>query len=214
MRTQTVGEILRRERESRRVSVVELAKLTKVRVEYLNALEDNNFSQLPSAAFAKMYIRTYGQILGFDHGPLLALLRRDFKESSQGKLLSRDRVSPISNKHRIFVPKLNLLLLLLAVIGTLAGYIMVQFFQAQQPPMLKIASPANGESVAPQLQIIGSTNPQAIVSVNDQAVAIKEDGSFATQIYLPREGLHIISVKSVDARGKINEQKLTVRVVY
>lgn len=68
--TKSIGEILREERLKHRLSLSDLAKRTRIRLSYLEALEDSQFNQLPAAIFVKGYIRAYGQVFGFDHKPL------------------------------------------------------------------------------------------------------------------------------------------------
>jgi cytoskeleton protein RodZ len=53
MKTQSIGELLRQEREAHRLPLPELAKRTRIRLEYLEALEHNQFDRLPAATFVK-----------------------------------------------------------------------------------------------------------------------------------------------------------------
>jgi cytoskeletal protein RodZ len=65
------GEKLRQERESRDTTLQEIAGTTKIKLAYLEALEQNEFEALPGQAFGKFYIRAYAEVLGFDPGPLI-----------------------------------------------------------------------------------------------------------------------------------------------
>ena len=93
--------MLRTRREQHKISLSEFSKLTRIRIENLKALEDDQFSQLPSAVFVKGYIKTYAAFFGFEYQPILALLRRDFKESAVGKLVPREFIKPILKKLKI-----------------------------------------------------------------------------------------------------------------
>lgn len=65
------GDKLRLTRESHNATLEEIARTTKIRLSYLEALERNDFAALPGRAFGKFYIRAYGEVLGFDPQTLI-----------------------------------------------------------------------------------------------------------------------------------------------
>jgi len=214
MKNKTIGEILRDERESRRFKINDLAEKTRIRLTYLQALEANKFEVLPSATFVKGYIKTYAQVFGFDHKPLIALLRRDYKESARGTLVPREFITPVL-KQKFSLSSVTLLVLLLA--GTfisLLGYVGMQWYSLTRPPQLTITAPKDQEQVASRVIVTGETEPDAVITVNDQPVALQQDGSFTTEVFLSNEGISTISIESTDRRGKSNEEKRTVYVRF
>ncbi|MCL4558253.1 MAG: DUF4115 domain-containing protein [Deltaproteobacteria bacterium] len=60
------GESLRRERELRHVELNEIAKITRIKKSYLQAIETDNFEELPDTAFIKGFIRAYCNYIGLD----------------------------------------------------------------------------------------------------------------------------------------------------
>jgi cytoskeletal protein RodZ len=60
------GDQLRQERERRNVALDEIARSTKIRVRYLQALEDGQHERLPGIVFAKGYVRAYAETIGAD----------------------------------------------------------------------------------------------------------------------------------------------------
>lgn len=211
MKTKTIGEILREEREFHRLSLESLAKRTRIREEYLQALEANEFEKLPAAAFVKGYIKTYGQVFGFDYQPLLGLLRRDFKESAKGKLVPREFIKPILHKRQWWSPMTGTVLIAGSVFLVLFGYVALQWVTFNRPPEVSVRQPADNQTVASQVIVSGTTEVESIVTINDQPVALQPDGSFETQIFLPTEGAHNITVSATDRRGK---SKVVQRTVY
>lgn len=210
----TIGEILRTQREYRRLNLEEVAKLTKIKLEYLEALEANEFSQLPSATFVKGYIKTYGRLFGFDYQPLLAMLRRDYKESAKGKLLPREFLKPMLKKRRWWAPLTVASVVLGAAFLTIVSFVVFQWYSLQKPPLLEVVQPQESATVAAKVQVTGRTLSDARVTVNDQPVALQLDGSFSTEVVLPNEGIHAIVVSSTDRRGKTNTVERTVRVEF
>jgi cytoskeletal protein RodZ len=62
----TFGAELRRERELRRISLREVAEATKINRRHLEALERNDFSDLPGGLFNRSFVRAYCQTIGID----------------------------------------------------------------------------------------------------------------------------------------------------
>jgi len=63
---ETFGEYLKRERESRNISLEEIAQATKISGRYLKALEQDQFDLLPATTFTKGFIRAYARHIGLD----------------------------------------------------------------------------------------------------------------------------------------------------
>lgn len=214
MKTRTVGEMLRDERESRRYRLDELAKRTRIRLEYLEALETNEFAKLPSATFVKGYIKIYAQLFGFDHKPLLALLRRDYKESARGTLVPREFITPVLKRKFSLNSVTFLVVFLIGIFISLLGYVGVQWYTLTRPPSLVVTTPSQQDQVASRIIVSGETVPDAVVTVNDQPVALQRDGSFSTEIFISVEGISTITVKATDRRGKSSQVDRTVYVRY
>lgn len=67
----TLGEFLRKSREAKDLTIAEAAYQTKIRERYLEALESNQLSELPSVVQGKGYLRLYCQFLNLDEKVLL-----------------------------------------------------------------------------------------------------------------------------------------------
>jgi hypothetical protein len=60
------GKYLRKEREFRNRSLPDAAKFTRVREEYLRAIEDDKYELLPSSVYVKGFLTLYAKYLGVD----------------------------------------------------------------------------------------------------------------------------------------------------
>ncbi|HUZ05663.1 MAG TPA: helix-turn-helix domain-containing protein [Acidobacteriaceae bacterium] len=67
------GELLRREREQRGVTLDSISESTKVTVRNLRALENERFDQLPGGILGKGIVRGYVRCLGLDENEWLRL---------------------------------------------------------------------------------------------------------------------------------------------
>lgn len=212
MKTKTIGELLQEERQRHHLSLSQLAQITRVKVEYLRALEANQFAELPAATFVKGYIKTYAKLFGFDYQPLLALLRRDFKESAVGKLVPREFIKPVLKKKQIWTPVTMAVMALGVVFLSLVLYVGVQWYSIQKPPKLEVLQPQDDDAVSQQIVVKGVTVGDAIVTVNEQPVSLQPNGTFQTSLYIPRAGIYTITVTATDRRGKTNVVQRSVQV--
>ncbi|MBI4902304.1 MAG: DUF4115 domain-containing protein [Acidobacteria bacterium] len=72
----TVGEILRRERERQGLSLTIIANETRIRLQYLEFLERDDFESLPGKFFARSFTNQYADRLGANSPELQAALQR------------------------------------------------------------------------------------------------------------------------------------------
>jgi len=63
---ESVGEFFRQVRETKGLTLDEVAIKTRIHPEYLKALEASNFAKLPEQVFTKGFVRSYARSLGLD----------------------------------------------------------------------------------------------------------------------------------------------------
>lgn len=63
---ESVGEFFRQVRETKGLTVDEVASKTRIRSDFVKALEDGNFAKLPDQVFARGFVRSYARSLGLD----------------------------------------------------------------------------------------------------------------------------------------------------
>jgi cytoskeleton protein RodZ len=78
-----MGAGLRAAREFRRLSIQDIADITKIRRVYLAAVEAMDISQLPSRPFAIGYVRAYAGALGIDAERAVAKFKDDAPEQAE-----------------------------------------------------------------------------------------------------------------------------------
>jgi cytoskeleton protein RodZ len=79
-----IGAVLRDARERAGLELRDVSERTKIRLRYLGALEDEHWDDLPSAAYAKGFLRTYAQLLGLDAEALVDEFRRQVEGGGGG----------------------------------------------------------------------------------------------------------------------------------
>lgn len=63
---ESVGEFFRQVREAKGLTVDEVSSKTRIRSDFVKALEDGNFAKLPDQVFARGFVRSYARSLGLD----------------------------------------------------------------------------------------------------------------------------------------------------
>lgn len=69
--TPTIGQRLKAKREQQRLTLEKVFEATRIRVQYLQALEADDFSIMPSPVQARGYLRNYAEYLGFNADQVL-----------------------------------------------------------------------------------------------------------------------------------------------
>jgi cytoskeleton protein RodZ len=95
-----VGSKLRGARNRRKLSLQEAEEATKIRARYLQALENEDWDQLPGDTYARAFIRTYSALLGLDGDRLAEEQRRERGASRPGERLPRVDPRPRQVKRR------------------------------------------------------------------------------------------------------------------
>lgn len=67
----SIGEVLRQERERRGLSLPEAHEATKITIQSLTALEGDRFESFPNKVYARAFLRDYANFLNLDSAQLL-----------------------------------------------------------------------------------------------------------------------------------------------
>lgn len=74
---QNVGDLLREKRKQQGIDLKEIADHTKIRVEYLVALETGDYAKFASDVYAKGFLKKYAKYLGINPDRAAAMYRRE-----------------------------------------------------------------------------------------------------------------------------------------
>ncbi len=204
----TAGELLKEKRLTKELSLEAVAAKIKIKPEYLDALESSNFKKLPSATFAKGFLRNYAHFLRVNPDTALAMFRRDFVENARGEIVPRGLVEPVAGKTKI-VP-VNMILTGIAV-ATFLVFLGFELFQWWSLPRLTLLSPQEGGVYGEKVTIKGETNADSVVTIDKQKVIVDPSGNFSLDLIFP-SGTHSVLVEATNVRGKTKllERSFTV----
>jgi len=134
----SLGSLLRKSREERHIDLDEAASVTRIRRHYLEALENEEWSKLPSQVFIKGFLRSYAEFLGLDEEMVRnCYMRTSPFQKYEPHVLKEIRPQP-GRWHLISIIPVFALVLIAAIIFLKRSNISIvektfQYLQTQQP---------------------------------------------------------------------------------
>lgn len=207
----TIGEILKKKREEKNLTYIDVEKATKIRKIYLESIEKGDYHNLPPAAFTRGFIKNYSDYLGLETKEILALYRREFDEQKDKRLLPKD-ISSITEETKFGLTPGKLTVLI--IFGLLVGffsYLGYQYKKLSGGPGLIINSPQeNAVVIKKEIEVSGKTEPESIVKINGQTIDVS-DGKFSQFITLT-DGLNSIVIEAQGRNGKSSKIERHIRL--
>lgn len=173
-----IGERLQKERLRKGLTLPDVAKATKIRQEFLAAIETGDYKKLPSSAYIQGFIRNYAEFLELSVKETLAMFRREFDEREYIGVLPKS----FTRKQKNLLSGLRFgstTFVVALIVIFVVGYILFQYRSAFLSPGLSVVSPTENAVVVSQIvTITGKTEQNTTLTVNDLPVYIDKDGNF------------------------------------
>jgi len=210
----TVGEVLKNKRERLKISLDTASSETKIQKRFLQYIEKDEFFPFESEVFLTGFIKIYAKYLNLDVKKILALYRRTNPKPKEQKSEKKDIFVTNKKKNLNITPKTVITILLILSSALIIGYIASQIYKFQKPPLLTISSPQNESTVTEEnIKIVGKTEKDVSIEINDVVVETNEDGEFEKEIALV-EGSNLVKVKAKKNNNSILETVETIKITY
>src|SRR5258706_1234876 len=207
----TIGERLAQERIGKKLTIEQVAKATKIRPEFINALENGNYAALPSSAYAQGFVKNYIAFRDLPSKELMALFRREFNEKEYLGVLPEG----FTKGGNIPLRRLRVretIFIVIAVALLLAGFLFYQYRQAFFSPSVKVSSPSENAVINSQsVTVSGVTEPNSIVTVNDLPAFVDASGNYRKDLTV-FSGSTVITIKVINNFGKITTIERHIQV--
>lgn len=201
----TIGEILLKEREKRNLTLEEMERKTRIRKKNLLAIENNDWKNFPSKTYIVGIIKSYAKFLNLDEGKLIAIFRRQYEQKEEigfKKKISKSYFTPQTKK----LVKISIFFILL-FFSLYFGYQLKIYFT---PPKVEIIAPKQtvfkGEN---KIKLIGKTEKESIVNVNNERVYQDKNNIFEAEISLTKPKTEVI----IEVIG-VNGRKTVIKKVF
>lgn len=211
---QPLGGQLKAVRLTAELSLDQVAAITKIRKQFLSALENGNYGKFPAEVYSRGFLENYAEFLGFPKDEVMLQYRRERGVSDDGDArpkpsplpVSKTRASRLSVTPRTLWAAIGLLSLLVAV-----GYLVAQLSGFASPPKLVVNKPAQSAMLASEtVEVSGQTDSGAEVTINAQPIPTDPGGGFKEQVRLPA-GASTVRISAKNKRG--GERVITRSVV-
>ena len=158
------GEQLRLAREARGITLRQISDQTRISIRYLEAIESDNYKQLPGGIFNRSFIKAYAKQIGFEEKEALEGYMRTAREHGEP-----DEVATTPYKSHVYTdgntrsPLITLLLTVLILgILSLAVYAAVHWYQRREAAKEANSAPSqNGRTAQTANQANQATQSNA-----------------------------------------------------
>lgn len=205
----TLGEKLKKIREEAGISLAEIATYTKIKQSYLEKIEAGDFEKLPFDVYVKGFLRSYAKYLDLDAEKVIQQFNKEIGVRENVKKYQKKG----KNKLNFTVPNLTItpkmasifFSVIIIIIGISYFYLEVDRFSKE--PTLIIESPDSNKNIEnSSIEIIGSTDFENKVTINNQPVYVDSEGKFKEIVGL-QKGFNEIVIKAFNKFDK-NSQKI------
>lgn len=88
------GKFLKKERETRNISLEEISKFTKVKEHYLRAIEEDRYELLPAIPYVKGFLNVYARYLTLNPKEIVLQYENYLKSLIPPEAIQLQQVSP------------------------------------------------------------------------------------------------------------------------
>jgi cytoskeletal protein RodZ len=207
----TVGEIIKSARLEKNLTLTDISRETRINLKYLEAIEANDFQNLPPATFTKGFMQNYAKAVGLNPQNILAIFRRDYDSDERGRIIPRGLADPVRSPINFFNPTTTTIITSVVFAVIIIGFFIRQIIAFQSAPPLEISLPLENALVISPVTVSGKTHPQATLTINNQPVTVSDSGAFETTVVLtPGEHSLIITTQSRSGKTRTLERLVTV----
>lgn len=205
----SVAEIIRQERQKKKLTLGEVAEQLQISLPYLEKLEAGEYHKLPGEVYLKQFIKKLAHFYNFSEKKILTIYQkeRDYQ-------LNFFRPTPLTIPRRnilsFLTPKFIKISVISLLIASLFGYLAWEVKNIFTPPFLEINSPPSQTITQnPTITITGKTQPEVSLLINNQEILIKPDGSFSQEVNL-NIGLNLFAISASKKHSKEKVINLTI----
>lgn len=213
----TIGNLLKERRKERKLNIGQIAEITKIRREYLEAIEESNYDIFPSEVYLKGFLKNYAKFLGVNTERAVAMYRRE-REYKKGDpvISSAEKVQDKTINLTITPGRiigLGLLIALILAVGYIGSYI----GRVLREPELRILAPVPVEAGTEESLRVSDTNVLvegevevgSTLSVNGQEYETNNFKKFSEQFEL-QPGLNTFVLVAESEFGRRSELTFNV----
>lgn len=194
----TVGKLLQKTRSDKGITLKEAEKYTRVRMRYLSALENEDWSIFTSRVYIAGVIRSYASYLGIDPEKAMAYFRRDYEKNEQTTFKKKlPRLQFLPETQKLVIGAISVIILFFVF------YFGYQINSYLSPPEITIIAPQkHAFRNVEKIKIVGQTQAESVVTIFGDELFPNEFGIFEYGFPL-KKGSNTLEIRVVGANGKV-----------
>ncbi len=210
---EAIAEELRVTRKEQNISLKDASEKLKINIKYLEILETGQFNKLPSAVYGKNFLREYASFLGINPEAMVETYMSEIegqRTEEKNNLFSKKIPRAI---YFLTAPKIIKNFLIFLAVAVILSYLGFYINNITSPPALNIIEPKNDiATIENSVKIIGKSDPEAKIIINDTSVLMNPEGVFEKEVSL-KKGINTITITAEKKYSKKNiiTRKIIVR---
>ena len=210
---ETLGDKLRHLRAEEGLSLADIAKTTKVRLDYLNYLETGQYEKLPGEVYIRNFLKLYAQALRVDPSKVLAMYDNEQQVYQHVKPSQVSYIAPKGVEQPVlFSPKLIKRGLIILGALILIAYLAVEVHGIVSPPTLSIDSPTDNLVIDQRTVLVsGQAEKESKIYINGEEILSDPSGRFEETLDL-QAGINVIKITAKKKHSKESVILRNIRV--
>ena len=209
MRKKTIGEVLRLARINQGLSLDELQKKTEIQLEMLEAMEADDFDQLPSPFYTRSFLRKYAWAVALDERIVLdaydsgSMITYEEVDVDEDELTGRRRSSK-KNKTS-FLPLFYFILFALSIVIFVTyyvwSYIQTQPERSSSSSYSVVQATSSTSSATPSSTSSGSSSSSSNI---EPVISVSGEGNYVEIAYKTSKETAKLQLSVSDARSWVS----------
>jgi transcriptional regulator with XRE-family HTH domain len=201
----SVGEILKKNRLEKNISLDDVEKATKIRKKFLAQIEENNW-YFSSRVYVEGIVKNYARFLGLNHQKVIAFFRRDYENKDEINFRKK-RSSSFLDVDREKMFKIIFFVTFFMVL-IYFGYQLKKYLT---PPKIVILSPKKTTFVNEEkIRIVGETLPGSEINIFGNKIYPDKQGRFNFDLPLTKEKNQVV----IEVTGPNGKKSQIEKIFY
>lgn len=205
---------MRKKREERGFSLKEVSRAVDVQVKYLEAIEHDDYVNLPARVYTFNFLKAYLHFL--DLGQDQERLIKRYGAELEVRDSIQKRATGHTNKKFPFAitPSVVKMIVVAVVGGFILFYFASRLYGIFSPPIIYVIYPERNTTEINQGSIIlkGRLEKSSALTVNGESVYIDDEGRFEEELFLS-DGLNVFELVAVSRFNKEAREYLRITLV-
>ncbi len=204
MNMATVGELLRKAREDKGLTLREIEKEIRVRSHLIRAIEHEDWTAFSSKVYITGIIRNYAKLVGVDPHKALAFFRRDYERREEVKFKRR------TARKELYAPTRTIITaIVVGILLCFGGYFGYQVYLFNKPPEIVVTQPEETTfRNKSKITIEGRIDQDSTITIFGNRVYHDDQGMFRYDFSL-KEGENNLVIEVIGANGKTSTWEKT-----